>query len=352
MKGALFMKRYKVIVWGLGSVGRYAVKMIQSKKSLELVGAVDVDPKKVGKDAGEIFGFDKANVIVSDDIDEVLKQEADVVLIYLPNMRDEGNLRPTGFTPNARNICKALSANKNVLTTLPVYNMKETAPQLYDMGNNCALEHGVTYIQQGIFPGLFNSYLPVVVSSMAGRIDKLIVTGGQDDSYNTSPWVQVFGYGKDPKDFNGDVIKDIITSYYGPTVMEIARRCGIEYDDYVEEHRLFTSKMELNPPCGKVMPGTISAHEFIMKCLRDGKEVTGFHFIHKVCHDVQPEPPMADSYTIYGEPDLKVTIEGMIPGVESFATSTAPSINLIPQCVEAEAGWKDALDLPASKPVL
>lgn len=39
MKGALFMKKYKVIVWGLGSVGRYAVKMIQSKKSLELVCA-------------------------------------------------------------------------------------------------------------------------------------------------------------------------------------------------------------------------------------------------------------------------------------------------------------------------
>ena len=66
------MKKYKVIVWGLGSVGRYAVIMIQSKKSLELVCGIDVDPKKVGKDAGEIFGFDKANVIVSDDIDEVL----------------------------------------------------------------------------------------------------------------------------------------------------------------------------------------------------------------------------------------------------------------------------------------
>ena len=47
------MKKYKVIVWGLGSVGRYAVKMIQSKKSLELVGAVDVDPKKVGKTRGK-----------------------------------------------------------------------------------------------------------------------------------------------------------------------------------------------------------------------------------------------------------------------------------------------------------
>ena len=41
------MKKYKVIVWGLGSVGRYAVKMILGKKSLQLVGAIDVDPAKV-----------------------------------------------------------------------------------------------------------------------------------------------------------------------------------------------------------------------------------------------------------------------------------------------------------------
>ena len=81
------MKKYKVIVWGLGSVGRYAVIMIQSKKSLELVCAIDVDPKKVGKDAGEIFGFDKANVIVSDDIDEVL---ASCLLYTSPSPRDRG----------------------------------------------------------------------------------------------------------------------------------------------------------------------------------------------------------------------------------------------------------------------
>lgn len=53
-------KKYKVIVWGLGNVGRYAVKMILQKKSLELVGAVDIDPLKVGKDVGELFGFGQA----------------------------------------------------------------------------------------------------------------------------------------------------------------------------------------------------------------------------------------------------------------------------------------------------
>lgn len=77
------MKKYKVIVWGLGSVGRYAVIMIQSKKSLELVCVIDVDPKKVGKDAGK--SLDSTRPMSSSPM--ILTrclQEADVVLIYLP----------------------------------------------------------------------------------------------------------------------------------------------------------------------------------------------------------------------------------------------------------------------------
>lgn len=346
------MRKYRVIIWGLGSVGRYAVKMIQQKKSLELVGAIDVNPAKVGRDAGEVFGFPETGVIISDDIDGVLNMDADVVLVYLPTVRDRGNMRPSGFTPLAESICRALRARKNVLTPLPIYHVHKTAPKLYEMVNQCALENEVTYVQQGIFPGLFNPYLPVVLSSMAGRVDRVIVTGGEDDSRNTSPWVRVFGYGKDPAAFNSTRIKDIITSYYGPAVMEIADRLGIEYDEYVEDHELFTAEVEMNPPCGQVKPGTISAHGFYMRCLKNGKEVTGFHFIHKVCHDLQATPPYADTIRIEGEPNINVTIKGMLSSVEPFASSAAPSVNLIPQCVEAEPGFVDALDLPASKPVL
>jgi len=346
------MKKYKVIVWGLGSVGRYAIKMIMQKKSVELVAAVDIDPEKVGKDAGELFDFGKAGVVVSNDIDQALALEADVVLVYLPNMRDAGNMRPSGFTPNVVNICRVLKAKKNVISTLPIYAMKDSVPELYNMVNDTAIEHGVTYTQQGIFPGLFNSYLPIVIASMAGKVEKVIVTGGQDDAYNTSPWVHVFGYGKKAAEINAPLLKDIITSYYGPTVVEMADRLGLDYDEYVEEHKIYTAETYLSPPCGEVAPGTISAHEFTMKCVKDGEEITGFHFVHKVCDDVQPVPVIKDSYTIIGEPNLEVVIKGMIPAVESFATSAAPGINLIPQVVEAKAGFIDALDLPASKSIL
>ena len=51
------MKQYKVIVWGLGNVGRAAVRMIGERQSVKLVAAVDTDPAKVGKDAAGLFGF-------------------------------------------------------------------------------------------------------------------------------------------------------------------------------------------------------------------------------------------------------------------------------------------------------
>ena len=146
------MKKYRVIIWGMGSVGRYAVKMIQGKKFLDLVGAIDTDPMKTGRDAGELFGFSSTGVIISDDIDQVLELEADVVLLYLPTIYEKGNMRPSGYRPMAENICRALKAKKNVLTPLPTYHLHKTAPAIYEMINQCAIENGVTFVQQGIFP--------------------------------------------------------------------------------------------------------------------------------------------------------------------------------------------------------
>lgn len=339
-------EKYKIIIWGLGSVGRYALKMITSRKSLELVGVIDSDTNKIGKDAGEIFGFSKTGIIVSNNADEVLKTHADIVLYYTVRVYDEGNISPTGVTENVKDICKALSAGKNVSTTLPIYYSHKTAPLFHEMINKCALDNNVTYVQQGIFPGLLTPYLAVVSGSMVGKIDSILVNSGQDDSLNTAPWVQAFGYGKDPDSFNTDLLKASVVTYYGSTAIEVADRCGLEWDDYVIEHDIITANVEMNPPCNKVIPGTISAHLFKMSCMKDGKAVSAFHFIHKVCHDIEPYPPCETFIEIKGEPDLKISIEGMIEKPEPFATSAAPSVNLIPQIVAANPGFKNALEIP------
>lgn len=346
------MNKYKVIIWGFGSVGQYALKMMLDKKSLEVVGVIDIDPAKVGRDAGEVIGRGNMGVLVSSDVEATLAIPADVVLLYVNTPYDKADMTPRRWSPAADLICKAMDAGKNVLTTMPIYFSKDTVPEVFEKVNGCALKNGVTYTQQGIFPGLFNPYLPVVIASMCGKIDKIILHGGQDDAYNTSAWVRIFGYGAKAEDYDPTFVRSMIWPYYGPAVRQIAERAGIAYDEYREEHRLFTADVEMNPPCGNVQPGTISAHAFDMYCTKDGEEVAGFHFIHKVCHDIQPEPLCYDGYRIVGEPNLDIVIKGMIPEDVPYASSAAPSVNLIPQVVEAAPGFVDALDLPAAKPVL
>lgn len=342
------MKTYKVIVWGLGNVGRCAIRMIMEKKSLELVGVIDVDPNKVGKDAGEIFGFGKAGVTVSNDVEAVFSKEADVVLDYTPLVRDEKG----GFTPSAVDICKALKAKKNVITTLPIYYSHVTTPDLYKMIDDCARENGVTYLPSGLLPGAYASYIPMVLGGIMGRIDRIVVESGEDDQHNNSSWVKVFGYGVDPAVFPKDRLKAGIVSYYVSGVYEMGDRLGIKFDEVRSSHEVFTAPEDLHPIWGTVKKGTISGHRFRMAGITGGKEVVALSYVHKICDDIAAEPAIKDHIHIEGLPgDLDVDIKGLMPLDESYVTSTAPTINVIPAVVAAEPGYRQAMDLQVVVPI-
>lgn len=345
---------YKVIVWGVGNVGKYAIRMILEKKTLELVGAIDVNPAMVGKDVGEILGMGNTGIIVSDDIEGELSKEADIVLAYVATGKNNDDY-----------ILQALKAGKNVLSPLNVYNYRDTNPEMYEKINACAVENNVTYCQQGIYPGLFTPYLPVVLAGMTGKIEKVTVNSVEDDMGNPSEWAKAFGYGKDPETFDSSIFTSLFYSYYGPTVKEIARRCHLEYDEYVEQCETFThDKLIQTKYFGDIQPGTIAYHKVSMMCMKDGKEVSGFHITHKVGREQSPIQETENSIIIYGDPNLKVTIDGLtapkppgadesvfVPGGKPFATSAAPSVNLINTVVEAAPGWVEALDLRATQPI-
>lgn len=342
------MKPYKVIVWGLGNVGRAAVRMIMEKESLKLVGAIDVDPNKVGKDAGEVFGFGKTGVIVSDDVDAVFAMDADVILNYTPLVRDEKG----GFTPSAEAMCRAFRAKKNVITTIPINYSHVTTPELYKMIDDCARENGVTYLPSGLLPGAYASYIPMVVSGLMGRLDKIVVESGEDDQFNTSSWVKVFGYGVDPKDFPGERLKAGIISYYGSSVYEMGDCLGFRFDDFVSTHEIFAAPEDLHPKFGTVTKGTICGHRFTMTGVVGGQEKVTLRYVHKICDGVVAEPVIQDVIHMEGVPgEINVQIKGMMPLDESYVTSAAPTVNAIPAVVEAQPGYRQALEMPVIVPI-
>ena len=51
------MNAIRVVQLGLGPIGQACVRELSRRATIELVGGVDVDPSKVGRDLGEVCGL-------------------------------------------------------------------------------------------------------------------------------------------------------------------------------------------------------------------------------------------------------------------------------------------------------
>jgi len=342
------MKKHRVIIWGLGNVGRVATRMCMEKESLELVGVVDVAPDKVGRDAGEIFGFGRSGVVVSDDIEKVFAMDADVIMCYLPCIMSKGSLRPS-----AENIVKALQAKKNVITTIPISYSWDSDPAITRMIDEAARENGVTYLQMGLMPGLYSSYFPVVLCAAMERVDRVIMECGEDDQGNTSDWVRFFGYGLKPDEIDGEAIRRGIATYYQDGVYEVGARLGWKFSSVHCTHEIFTTPIPLKTVRSDIPAGTVSGHRFIWHGMVGDKEFVTLSYVHKVCDDQVREPELKERIRLEGSPKaVDIEIKGLMPPFEqSFETSVAPTIHVIPRVVEAEPGYRSALDLPVIHPI-
>lgn len=76
------MRRIKAVVYGVGSMGSVATRMML-EKGVDIVGALARSPEKVGRDLGEVAGLGfETGVTVEDDPDRVLSnRQADIAVI-------------------------------------------------------------------------------------------------------------------------------------------------------------------------------------------------------------------------------------------------------------------------------
>lgn len=346
------MKNFKVILWGLGNVGRSSLIHILSKKELELVGVYDVDPGKIGKDAGEILGTDKLGITVSDDREGLLSKNADIVMYYTPQFYNGESFTQDCMIPTCDDICDILSHEKNLITTDCMYFSQKLAPELFEKIDRTAKEHGVTYVQQGIFPGLFAPYLPVILGMGTRNVESVCVSAGEPDDLNPAPWAAALSFGKNLEDVDAQILHGLSTRFmcdYGGITIEIAERMGLDYDEYFQNLETLMSDIDIdthNPSFGLIKKGTIGAHVLNMGVRKNGKEVVGFHFIHKGHSDILKEYSLDFCIDIKAENHVIANIEGFLPlDCDVFLTSAAPNVNLIPAVVAAEPGYKGALDI-------
>src|SRR5690242_18449684 len=77
------MPNIRVMHFGLGPIGAAIVKQIAARPGFKIVGGIDIDPAKAGRDLGDVVGLPKRlGVKVSSDASKALKSaKPDVVVL-------------------------------------------------------------------------------------------------------------------------------------------------------------------------------------------------------------------------------------------------------------------------------
>ncbi|WP_066798075.1 dihydrodipicolinate reductase [Caldivirga sp. MU80] len=245
------MTKPKAVVYGLGPIGQLIAK-VALERGIELVGAIDIDPSKVGKDVGELIGIKSGiGVRVEGDADKVLNEtKPDVVLHSTGTWLDK-------VYPQ---LVKAIRVGADVVSTCetlawPWYRY----PELAELLDNYAKAHGSTVLGAGVNPGFALDVLPAVLTVTLTRLSRVRVVRSLDASRRRYSFQRKIGLGMSLSQFKEALAKGDITAHVGfaESVLLMASMMGIRLDRVEEGQEAIVADRHYETQYFKVEEGQV-----------------------------------------------------------------------------------------------
>lgn len=330
------MENIKVILWGLGAVGTGIGKMLISKKGIEIVGAIDKDPSKLGKDLGQVLKFENLGILVSDDVDTFMNEtKADIVILAIDSLVK--NVYPA--------LKRVVESGKNCITiaeemAYPYIVEKELSEEL----DKLAKENNVTILGTGVNLGFGLEALIITLSAACRSVESIRAERINDLSSSGLTVMQGQGVGTTLEEFDAEIKKGTIIGHVGSThsIPMIAKALGLDYDEIIETHDPIISNTHRETPCVKVEPGMVAGCNHIAIATKNGKAIITLEHLQQI-HPEAEAVDTGDYIFIKGNEDLNVAIKHETTG---GIGTMAMAVNMIPQVIASKAGLKTMIDLP------
>ena len=185
----------RVVSFGLGPIGLSAARLALEKTSIELVGAIDVDPAKVGKDLGELLELGRnTGILVEGDAEAVFERlRPDAMLhctsSFLPMVKDQLLLA-------ARYGVDVVSSTEELL--MPDYQNPALAKEIDD----AARAGGASILGTGVNPGFAMDFVAVIASAVTFQVQSVKCTRIVDAATRRLPLQRKVGAGLAKAEFN------------------------------------------------------------------------------------------------------------------------------------------------------
>jgi len=303
-----------------------------SRADFEVVGAVDIDPGKVGKDLGEVAGLDKKlGVAISADVHAVLKDKRPDVLFHTTNSQltrihsEIAAIVKHGV--NVSSSCEELS--------FPYRRGPEVAADL----DKLAKENEVTVLGTGVNPGYLMDTWPLFMTGICQNVTHVRAVRIQDARPRRLPFQKKIGAGRTPEEFQKLIDEGTLRHVGLPESVEmIAAGLGWEIDEVEETIEPVMAEKEVSSQYLTVKPGQAAGVKQVAYGRKGGTELISAEF---QAYLGAPKP--YDGVFIKGTPDVEVVIKG---GTHGDLATAAMVVNAAKRVVEAPPGLLTMKDLP------
>jgi 4-hydroxy-tetrahydrodipicolinate reductase len=322
----------RVVTFGLGSMGVSIARVAAARSNVQIVGGIDIDPAKIGRDVGDVIGLDRQlGALVSADSAATLRATKPEVVIHATGSR---------LADIAPQLIQAIRAGASVISTCEELSFPfEASSDLAGEIDRLAQSHGVAVIGTGVNPGFAMDTLPLALTAVSQQVESVHVRRVQDVANRRLPLQRKVGAGLSLAEF--EVHRQAGTiGHVGleQSVYAIAHGLGWKVTTTIDELGPVVAKVETHAGEIVAAPGqALGVHQVVKGFVGDDQKIT----LELEIYLGAPEP--RDHIVVEGTPRLDVTVT---EGTHGDLATAAILVNTIPSLLRAEPGLRIMEELP------
>jgi 4-hydroxy-tetrahydrodipicolinate reductase len=321
----------RVMLVGLGPIGAAIARQILDRKGYQLVGAVDVDSNKTGRDAGEVIEAGRRlRLKVTSDIGKTIKVTKPDVAVLCTS---------SALKSVVEEFEQVLKRRVPIVTTTEEAAYPSRANRRLAMRiDEMARKAKVAVLGTGVNPGFAMDALPIALTAVCERVDSVEVQRVQDARIRRLPFQQKIGAGMTREQFAQQVDAGAVRHVgFTESIQMIADALGWRLTRITDEIEPKIAATTVASELLAVDPGYVSG---IIQ--RGVGYVDGEPRIRLRLEAYLGAPEPYELVVIEGSPRIHSRIDG---GLHGDIATASMAVNSIPAVISAAPGLRTMRDM-------
>lgn len=326
------MSGIRVVHYGLGPIGAAVAAHIARRPGFVPVGAIDIDAGITGRDLGQVAGLGRrTGVVVESNAADVLARLRPDVVVHCTSSS------LARVAPQLEAIVRAKSSV--VSTTEELAYPYRTDARVAERLDRLARTHGVAVLGTGVNPGFAMDALPIAVTAVCARVDRIVVERVQDARIRRLPFQLKIGAGLTRREFEARVKAGTVRHVgFTQSIAMIGDALGWSFDRIAEDIRPRIAARRIVGDRLTVERGRVSGLVQHAVGYRRGRPLVTLHL-----EAYLGAPETYDAVHVEGSPGLALRFEG---GIHGDVATASIVVNSIPTVLAAAPGLHTMRDLP------